>query len=90
MTFFDIFMQRTLAYLAITKVSIVDYILRANIAESASVHFWLKIQRFNSPLQVPTMRARHLVTALFLDKRMLALVAMTYQGCRHGFFNYVS
>src|SRR4051812_15674527 len=36
------------------------------------------------------MRARHLITAVFLDKGMLALIAVPYQSRRHCFFNDVS
>jgi hypothetical protein len=42
------------------------------------------------PLHIPTMRACHLVTPVFLHERVLATVALPDQSCRHGFFDNVS
>jgi hypothetical protein len=48
------------------------------------------LQVSHLPLHVPTVRACHFVAAKFFDERMLALVAVPYQSCRHGFFDDVS
>ena len=39
------------------------------------------------PLLVVTVRASHLVATVLFDERMLALVAIPDQRCRHGFLD---
>lgn len=68
---------------------IVCYVLRADVARLLSADIGM-FQAGDLPLHIPTVRACHLVAAKFLDERMLTFVAVSYQGCRHRFFDNVS
>jgi hypothetical protein len=71
-------------------VVIISHILGADVARFhlAKVPVYLEVS--DLPLYIPTVRACHLVAAKLFDEWVLALVAMPYQGCRHGFFDDVS